>query len=657
MKFNKSIVKKMQKITLFGVFIFLIFIIPSYFVCFKILIDKKVDESLQVQGQYLKDYLNLKVKKSLSEVHLLAENFKVKEVYATLKKEVGDLSKVTERNKELFIKYGRMLREVVDPIIERIQKQTGDFLYIHFHLPGPCSFIRINKKPGEDIMLDDLSSFRFSVVQAQKEKKVVIGIEPGRDGIILRAIAPIVISGEVLGSVEAGESLNDLMQDYVKGKEDQIRYIILVKKNLEKIMDFNLKERKGKSLGDWIMVGKSNNLGEDIENEVLKNFQKETIGISSLYFRKMPIKSFSGEEIGYVVLGTDLSRFISLMMWLFLGLILFSFVLTILFFFIINSGVKGCLSNLILTARAIENLAKGKEDLNFRLDVRTEDEIGTLSKHFNAFMDSITTLINGIMEKTKAIFSESEKLKDETDTLNEKGVDFKERADYIYLSLSELLSAMEDIARSMQELSSAINEISKCALESSSIIRESVETINTAKVKIEYLQKASQEINEVINLINNFWEQANILALNASIEAARAGEAGKGFAVIANEVKELARQTQEMTSSIAEKIRLLQESSSEVSSGVESIVELIAKVEESTSVIASAVEDQTIVINSVSEHIMATKNKIMDNEDQANVIKNTAEEIVFIAERLKELSIRITNEAKAIEELNSQFKV
>ncbi|MFN3407337.1 MAG: methyl-accepting chemotaxis protein, partial [Caldimicrobium sp.] len=232
-----------------------------------------------------------------------------------------------------------------------------------------------------------------------------------------------------------------------------------------------------------------------------------------------------------------------------------------------------------------------------------------------------------------------------------------ERADLISLSSSELLSAMEDIARSMQELSSAINEISKRAIESSSVIGESVGTIKTAKEKVEYLQKASQEINEVVNLINSFGEQANLLALNASIEAARAGDAGKGFAVIANEVKELARQTQEMTSSIAEKIRLLQESSSEVSSGVESIVELIAKVEESTNAIASVVEEQTIVVNSVSEHITITKDKIMINEDQANVIKNAAEEIVFIAERLREFSIRITNEVKAIEELISQFKV
>ncbi|MFN3406915.1 MAG: methyl-accepting chemotaxis protein, partial [Caldimicrobium sp.] len=628
-----------------------------YYVTFKILINKKVDEAMQVQEQVLSDYLNLRIKKSLSEVHSLAENSKIKEVYISLKKEVGDLSKVTEGNKEIFIKYGRMLRVEADPIIEGIQKETGEKLHIHFHLPGPRSFVRMAKKSGEDIKLDDLSSFRFSVAQAQREKKVVTGIEPGRDGIILRAIAPIVVSGEVLGSVEAGENLNELMQNYVKGREDQIRYIIFVKKDLEKIMDFYLKEGKGKLLGDWILVGKSNNLGEDVAKKVMTNQKKEDIEISGVHYHKIPIKTYTGEEIGYIALGYDVSKFTSLIKWLFLGLIGMSLVYILLFLFVVNRGIKGCLVNLMLTTRALEDLAKGKGDLSFRLDVRSEDEIGMLSKHFNAFMDSMGNIIKGIMEKTKALFSESEKLKGEMDTLNEKGVDFKERADFISLSSSELLSAMEDIARSMQELSSAINEISKRALESSSVVKETVGTVNAAKEKVELLQKASQEINEVVNLINSIAEQTNLLALNASIEAARAGEAGKGFAVVANEVKELARQTQGATSSIAEKIRFLQESSNEVSSGVESIVEQIAKVEESANAIASAVEEQTIVVNSVSEHIMTTKDKIMINEDQANVIKNAAEEIVSIAERLRELSIRMTDEAKAIEELISQFKL
>lgn len=657
MNFSKSIAGKIQKNILLGIGILFILILLSFYVTFKILLHKIVDETLQGQMQFLSDYLNFQTNKSLSEVQILAEDSKVKEVYANLKKEVGDLHTVTEGNKEIFIKYGKMLRAEVDPMLTGIEKQTGKKVHIHFHLPGPRSFVRMSKKPGEDIKLDDLSGFRFAVATAQKEKKVVTGIEPGRDGVILRAIIPIVVSGEVLGSVEAGENLSDLLQDYAKGKKDQVKYVIFVKKDLEKVMDNYLKEGKGKVVGNWILVGKSNNMEENVVADVLKTTKMEDIEVGSLHFHKMPIKSYTGEEIGYIALGYDFSKFSYLIRWIFIGLIAFFILFVAIFLFVVNSGIKGSLKNLMLTTKALEDLAKGKGDLSFRLDVRSYDEVGMLSSHFNAFMDSMSNIIKGIIEKTKYLFGEAERLKREMETLNEKGTEFKERADFISLSSAEILSAMEDIARSMHELSSAIQEISKRALESSSIVKETVGTVNSAKDKVELLQKASQEINEVVNLINSIAEQTNLLALNASIEAARAGEAGKGFAVVANEVKELARQTQVATSSIAEKIRFLQESSSEVSRGVESIVELIGKVEESAAAIASAVEEQTIVVNSVSEHVVSTKDKIMINEDQANAIKNEAEEIVSIAKRLSELNKRISDEVKAIEELINQFKV
>lgn len=339
------------------------------------------------------------------------------------------------------------------------------------------------------------------------------------------------------------------------------------------------------------------------------------------------------------------------------GTLLFVALLLVLFTLVLSRSFKGCSQNLVLTSEAMASLAKGGGDLTFRLQVKSADEVGTLAKYFNEFLESLGTMIKSLVEKARVFFRETEALTSDTRALEEMSQDFKEKADFIAMSSAEILSSMEEVSRSLQELSSAIAEISRSAQESSTIVRETVETVSGAQSKVEVLLKATSEINEVVNLINNIAEQTNLLALNASIEAARAGEAGKGFAVVANEVKELARQTQEATKGISERIRLLQESSGEVSQGVESIVSLIRRVEDAFTAIAGAVEEQTSVVSTVSDYIFSVRDKVMISEEQANAIKVVAENLVGLSQSLKDINEKIRKGAQEIEKITSQFKV
>ncbi|MFN4132521.1 MAG: methyl-accepting chemotaxis protein [Caldimicrobium sp.] len=657
MRAKDSIAKKIQKNIFIGLFIVFSIILVLYYLGTKIVYQKMVLEYLEKEKIIIGEHINNQAKKAISEVLAIKTDSKIIDIYVSLKKEVGDLSKITDTNKEIFIKYAKQLKERIEPYMNSVEKETGRRMQIHFHLPGPRSFLRAFKKPGEDIKLDDLSGYRFAIAKAQREKQLVVGLEPGRDGVTYRVIAPVVADGELLGSVDVGTPFNDFLQEMQKVKGKEYKYVLLVKKDLEKIMDFAIKEGKVKVLGDWLLVGKSENVEEKELSSLLKNISKEHVDFGSTYYTKYPLKAYDGEEIGYILLGYDASKLITLFRLGFLAIFVIFLAFTILIFFILNRGVRACLSPLLLTTQAMEDLSKGRGDLTYRLEVKSEDEIGLMSRYFNEFMESLSGIMRSFIEKVRVLFRESEELEKEVSTLNEKGVDFKERADFIALSSTEILSAMEEVSNSIKELSSAITEISKRAMESSSVVKDTVSTVNLAKEKVELLGKASQEINEVVNLINSIAEQTNLLALNASIEAARAGEAGKGFAVVANEVKELARQTQEATSTIAEKIKFLQESSGEVASGVENIVELIKRVEESSSAIASAVEEQMIVVNTVSEHIMGVKDKIMINEDQAAAIKNSVEEIMELAQRLGEVSKKVKEVAKEIEEITNQFKV
>lgn len=176
MEVRESIVSQIRKYLIFGLVLIVSLMTITLYMVLRYTGQKEINTMLLNVLEDIEDNLKVRGRSALLEASMLAENSRVKEVYVALKREVGDLSKVTDQNKPIFEKYERLLRQEVDPVLKAFQKDFGITPRIHFHLPGPRSFIRTWRNPGEDIRLDDLSGFRIAVATAQKEKDLLVDL-------------------------------------------------------------------------------------------------------------------------------------------------------------------------------------------------------------------------------------------------------------------------------------------------------------------------------------------------------------------------------------------------------------------------------------------------------------------------------------------------
>lgn len=249
-------------------------------------------------------------------------------------------------------------------------------------------------------------------------------------------------------------------------------------------------------------------------------------------------------------------------------------------------------------------------------------------------------------------------------------------------SLGHQQENIEMVVAATEEMSVSINEVaqnadqtansSKLALSSSEKANTKLtETLselgildaqlNDASGVLGDLEKESNDIGSVLEVIRGIADQTNLLALNAAIEAARAGEQGRGFAVVADEVRSLASKTQASTSSINLMIERLQSASKNAVQAMsksrsicnktvndahetESMITLmngeIGNISEMTTLIAAAVEEQSSVSKNISRSITIIHDTASENLKSAKEVSNTSQEINTIANSLSHLTLK-----------------
>ncbi|WP_420030004.1 methyl-accepting chemotaxis protein [Pseudomonas poae] len=263
----------------------------------------------------------------------------------------------------------------------------------------------------------------------------------------------------------------------------------------------------------------------------------------------------------------------------------------------------------------------------------SRDELGDLGQVFNVTVARIHDLIERVGQTVSQVEQQAGQVQTVSAHSNQAVAGQRSQIEQVATAMNQMSSTAQEVARSAAAAVSSAHSVNDETVsgrglvqsQQGSIARLATEIDESVRV-INQLAIDSQSISSVLEVIKSIAEQTNLLALNAAIEAARAGEQGRGFAVVADEVRTLARRTQHSTEEIEQMISRLHSGvgaavkamgtshamangtvgqSEKVQQALENILGAVGMIVDQNQQIAAAVEQQTAVAHDIDQNIVA----------------------------------------------------
>ena len=309
-------------------------------------------------------------------------------------------------------------------------------------------------------------------------------------------------------------------------------------------------------------------------------------------------------------------------------------------------------------------------DLTVRAPL-SEDEIGTIADGYNTTIVSLRELVRQVQIAARGVGDTCDTSTHSVDELSNQAQQQVERLEVALGELISMVASTEAVSSNAQKVEQALEEANQMVNNGDMLMEQTVDSIlemrdtvsETAK-KIKRLGEASQRISKVVNLIDNFATQTNLLSLNAAIEATRAGEYGKGFAVVADEVRNLAYQSANATTEIE---RLVEEIQTEISAvtevmevGISQVVqgsELVDKTRHSLSEIVTVTNQISGLVEGITQATKIQNQQSQSLTEAMHDVSNLANQTLTSSTQISQSFQKLLHTSEELQTSVSQFKV
>jgi len=292
---------------------------------------------------------------------------------------------------------------------------------------------------------------------------------------------------------------------------------------------------------------------------------------------------------------------------------------------------------------AMDKVAAG--DMTVSFQAHSRDELGELAQGFSETVRRIRSLIDQVGHTVVAVEEQAGQVLAVSARSNQAVSGQREQIEQVATAMNQMSATAQEVARSAALAADGAQQVNRESANGRTLVESQQGSIGRLAAEIDQtvlainqLADDSRAIGQVLEVIRSIAEQTNLLALNAAIEAARAGEQGRGFAVVADEVRTLARRTQDSTAQIALMIQRLQDgvgaavramgSSHQMAAGTvdearqvqQALGNILGAVEgivEQNQQIAAAVEQQTAVAHDIDQNIVAINRAAQDTTQGA----------------------------------------